>query len=122
MMSVEDYKAVSKRKLESNAAKIPTEWQLPAKYLENVSAKSKANVLDVPRKCGILTAKELDITSHYDATALVEKMASRELSSYEVVLAFCKRAAIAHQLVLLSYYYVLYVRSQPADLRHRQIV
>ena len=57
------------------------------------------SVLDVPRTCGILTEKELDITENYDATALVEKMAKGEFKSVEVVTAFCKRAAVAQQCV-----------------------
>lgn len=56
-------------------------------------------MLDVPRTCGILTEKELDITENYDATALVEKMAKGDLKSVEVVTAFCKRAAVAQQCV-----------------------
>jgi len=55
--------------------------------------------MDVPRTCGILSEKELDITENYDATALVEKMAKGEFKSVEVVTAFCKRAAIAQQCV-----------------------
>lgn len=98
-MAVEDYKVVAQRKISSNAAKIPKEWQLQKEYLENVDAKSNLNVLGVPKQCGILTDKELDITENYDATALLAKLAAKELSSYEVVLAFCKRAAIAQQLV-----------------------
>jgi amidase len=56
-------------------------------------------VLDVPRRSGILTKKELDITENHDATDLVSKMAKGELKSVEVVTAFCKRAAIAQQCV-----------------------
>ena len=98
-MAVKDYKTVSQEKLSANAAKIPKEWQLPSKYVENVNANSDLNVLDIPRTCGILNEKEIDITENYDATALLEKMAAKQLSSYDVVLAFCKRAAIAQQLV-----------------------
>lgn len=98
-MAIQDYREVSKHKLEANAALIPKEWILSSKYLENVNENSDLNVLDVPRKCGILSEKELDITENYDATALIERLAAKEVSSYEVVVAFCKRAAIAQQLV-----------------------
>jgi Asp-tRNA(Asn)/Glu-tRNA(Gln) amidotransferase A subunit family amidase len=57
-----------------------------------------SNVLDIPAKCGILSAREIDITEGYDATALLQKLASKELSAVEVTTAFCKRAAIAQQL------------------------
>ncbi|KAF2105042.1 amidase [Rhizodiscina lignyota] len=97
-MAIQDYKEVSKHKLQANAALIPKEWVLAAEYLKNVNAESDLNVLDVPSKCGILSEKELELTGNYDATALLEKIAGKEVSSYEVVLAFCKRAAIAQQL------------------------
>ena len=98
-MVIKNYRIISQEKLSENAAKISKEWQLASQYLENVNANSNLNVLDIPRTCGILNEKEIDITENYDATALVEKMASKQFSSYEVVLAFCKRAAIAQQLV-----------------------
>ena len=104
MMAIKDYKIISQEKLSANAAKIPKEWLLSSKYLENVNADSDLNVLDVPRTCGILNEKEIDITENYDATALLEKMASKQFSSYDVVLAFCKRAAIAQQLVRYGFY------------------
>jgi amidase len=103
-MAIKDYKTASQEKRSANAAKIPKEWKLPSKYLENVNANSDLNVLDVPRICGILNEKEIDITEKYDATALLEKMAAKQFSSYEVVLAFCKRAAIAQQLVRHDFY------------------
>ena len=99
IMAIKDYKIISQEKLAANAAKIPKEWQLSSKYLENVNANSNLNVLDVPRNCGILNEREIDITENYDATALLAKLATKQFSSYDVVLAFCKRAAIAHQLV-----------------------
>jgi hypothetical protein len=103
-MAIKDYKIISQEKLHANAAKIPKEWLLSSKYLENVNADSDLNVLDVPRTCGILNEKEIDITENYDATALLEKIASKQFSSYDVVLAFCKRAAIAQQLVSHGFY------------------
>jgi hypothetical protein len=98
-MATKDYRAVSHEKLAARAAKIPKEWLLPFKFLDDVNINSDLNALDVPRTCGILSEKELEITENYDATALLEMMATKQLSSYEVVLAFCKRAAIAQQLV-----------------------
>jgi amidase len=80
-MAIKDYKIISQEKLSANATKIPKEWQLPSQYLENVNVNSDLNVLDVPRTCGILNEKEIDITENYDATALLEKMASKQFSS-----------------------------------------
>lgn len=56
--------------------------------------------LDIPRRSGILTAKELQITEgRYPVGRLLEALSSGELTSLEVTIAFCKRAAIAQQLV-----------------------
>lgn len=78
-------------------AKIPTEWRLDQKYLGR-DEKSDANVLDVPRQCGILTQAELDITEEYSAVALAKAVQSGSVKAADVARAFCKRAAIAQQL------------------------
>lgn len=46
----------------------------------------------------LLTALEHSITSTLDATTLLAKIKSRELSAVQVATAFSKRAAIAQQL------------------------
>lgn len=98
-MTSKDYKLASREKLAANAAKIPESWRLAPSYLIDVNANSQLNVLHVPRECGILTDKDIDITENYDATDLIKLIASKHLGSFEVVLAIYKRAAIAHQLV-----------------------
>lgn len=54
--------------------------------------------MDVPRDCGLLSEKELEITER-TAVDLVKRLAKGELTAVEVTAAFCKRAAIAHQMV-----------------------
>ena len=101
-------------KLAQRDAAIPPEWmptstQVPSELL---------NVIDIPRTCGILDARELEITE-LDAESLIPKLLSKEYSSAEasfggtssvrapligsltpqVTLAFCKRAAIAQATV-----------------------
>lgn len=66
--------------------------------MKSPPADDVTNVMDVPHQSGIMTTKELEITE-MDATSLLELMASGQLKSYDVTLAFCKRAAIAQQLV-----------------------
>lgn len=51
------------------------------------------------RKLGILTAKELQITEQYTVSQLLEALKSGQLTALEVTVAYCKRAAIAQQLV-----------------------
>jgi amidase len=65
-----------------------------------VDETSTWNVLQVPRECGLLSDRELNITEKYDAVALVEALAAGAFTAEEVAVAFCKRAAIAQQLVL----------------------
>jgi len=55
-------------------------------------------VMDFPAKSGIMSPEELAITES-SAVDLVKKLAASELSSVAVTTAFCKRAALAHQLV-----------------------
>ena len=96
-----DWEAIAAAKQKENLGKIPPEWRLPPSALKDISASSTGNVLDVPRTCGILSEAELEVTEKYDAPTLVEKMRSKELSAVAVTTAFCKRAAVAQQLVLL---------------------
>lgn len=56
------------------------------------------DVTGIPRTCGILTADELSITEDHDATSLADALAKRKYTAVAVATAFCKRAAIAHQL------------------------
>jgi amidase len=61
------------------------------------------NVMDLPYTCGIMSKEELELTDK-DATELLELLASGKVKSYDVTLAFCKRAAIAQQLVRIHYH------------------
>lgn len=70
---------------------IPTEWKIQ-------SLPKGDSVMDFPEKSGILSADEIRITK-LSATDLVMYLARGELKSVNVTLAFCKRAALAHQLV-----------------------
>lgn len=74
-----DWQSVSAVKREENAAKIPKEWRLSESILSKVNKEADLNVLDIPKTCGILNEKEIELTESYDATALLEKMASGEV-------------------------------------------
>lgn len=83
----ESWQSISKRKKEQQASRIPKEWLLPSEYLPS---SSTLNVLSIPRKCGILNEQDLKITENYDATALIEELATGRLKSVDVTRAFCK--------------------------------
>ena len=95
----EDWRDLVAQKRAEVAKALPQEWQLPSSILDSISASADIGVLDIPAKCGLLSEKELDITENHDAVDLIAKMGAKELSSFEVTQAFCKRAAIAHQVV-----------------------
>jgi len=95
----QDWKELVAKKRAEVAKELPDEWRLPSHILDTISASANISVLDVPAKCGLLIPKEIEITEKYDAVELTAKMAAKELSSSEVTLAFCKRAAVAHQVV-----------------------
>lgn len=89
-----DYKTIAAEKQLQRSNKIPRAWLIPSSKLDGIS-----NFLEAPVTCGILTELEVEITSKYDATALLEKLKGGIWSAEQVTVAFCKRAAIAQQLV-----------------------
>lgn len=96
---VQDWESIVAKKQEQRLKSIPKEWVLSSSILDTIKEDSNISVLDIPSTCGILTSEELEITGKHDAVDLVKKMASKKLSSLDVTTAFCKRAAIAHQVV-----------------------
>lgn len=69
---------------------IPSEWK--------ISVSPQTSAFDTPAKSGVLSPQELQITES-TATDLVARLGKGELKAVDVTLAFCKRAALAHQLV-----------------------
>ncbi|KAL5362189.1 alpha-glucosidase [Aspergillus floccosus] len=103
------YQSIAQRKQAQLDARIPTEWKLPASAIppgmlsaaESITETKRyqrVNVMNIARTCGLLSARELDITEKYDVHGLLQSIAERKFSSEEVVQSFCKRAAIAQQL------------------------
>ncbi|KAL1952505.1 hypothetical protein VTO42DRAFT_5178 [Malbranchea cinnamomea] len=109
MSSEPAYKAISRRKLAELDSKIPREWRLPAHWIPtgmlspeesvtNTSQYESVNVMDIPKLCGLLTTRQLEITEKWDVEGLLAEISSGRLKAKEVCEAFCKRAAICHQL------------------------
>ena len=90
---------IARRKQEEQKSRIPKEWIIDGEEWKERSGVTVEEVLKGREGPAILSERELDITSNNDAVDLVEKIRAGELSSEEVVTAFCKRAAVAHQLV-----------------------
>ncbi|PSS16719.1 hypothetical protein M430DRAFT_103651 [Amorphotheca resinae ATCC 22711] len=72
------------------AASIPPAWRIE-------SLPTEDSVMGYPKTSSIMSAEELDITES-SAADLVAKIAAGKLTSVAVTTAFCKRAALAHQL------------------------
>jgi amidase len=89
------WQAIARRKKEEQLSRIPKEY-----LISRNQYSGQFNLLAVPRSH--LTVRELEITESYDATALAEAIRIRKFTCLEVTKAFCKRAAIAHQVVLQS--------------------
>ena len=94
------WQELCKEKKAHQASLIPKEWLLP----KGLVPATQLNVIDVPRTCGILSKLECEITEIDDVTELLEKLATGKYSAYQVTLSYCKRAAIAQQLVLSWHY------------------
>jgi amidase len=99
MASQPDWKSLLAAKKADQASRIPAEWKLPREITSLVSPESSASAFDLFRKTSILTQLEHGITEKYDATSLLERIAAGHFTALEVTTAFCKRAAITHQLV-----------------------
>ncbi|KAJ5637117.1 Amidase [Penicillium lividum] len=92
------------RKREENADRIPSEWRVSDQFMAKFDAPLSDHKNDLiragaVRESGILTDHELKITEEYSVTDLISALANGSLTSVEVTLAYCKRAAVAQQLV-----------------------
>ncbi|THW99561.1 glutamyl-tRNA amidotransferas-like protein subunit A [Aureobasidium pullulans] len=85
-----DWKEIAAAKNQRINDSIPKEWRIDTSSLPD-------NVMDIPATSGILSKTELDITNS-SATDLVAKLAAGKLKAVDVTTAFCKRAAISHQV------------------------
>ncbi|TVY23922.1 Acetamidase [Lachnellula hyalina] len=96
------YRELSHRKKAEQAARIPEAWKVDTRYLFEGREKSIIKQL-TPENApsfwsGVLSEKEIGITTGNDAVDIVDGIREGKWSAEEVTTAFCKRAALAHQL------------------------
>lgn len=96
------WEVAAKEVREAIAKAIPQKWKLQ----ESLKGES-GDVRDVPKTCGLLSPDQLNITEQ-TVTDLVKKLSSGDISSSQVVEAFCARAAVVHQLVGLIKLYSIH--------------
>ena len=87
------WQEIGRKKSEAVTGLLPEQWRLQR-------VPSANEVLDgVAYSRKTLSEHEIELTESYSATQLLELLRSGELSSFEVIRAFCHPATIAHQLV-----------------------
>jgi amidase len=89
------WKLKAEAKISATLAKIPADWRLPQAELDKAAAQRDITGPFIEQ---YLEPSELDII-RADATSLVSKLQRGLLTAKQVTLAFCKTAAIAHQIV-----------------------
>lgn len=121
----EDWATKVARKQKALRAKVPQAWILPESVTSLLKYPLESNLnrlieLDVPRRSGLLSDRELQITEKYTVPALLALLRSGELSAVEVTTAFSKRACIAGQLtncVTETYYDEALARAKELDAK-----
>jgi len=88
------WQEIARAKRTALADSIPADWRIPQDILP---PDAQLDVTSFPRESGFFTDKELEITSA-PANALLKEVHARRWTAVEVTHAFCKRAAVAHQL------------------------
>ncbi len=92
------WQEIAATKRASLRAFIPTEWLLPKHLSLSVEEGGPRDVRGIPKESGILDDEELRITEMH-VEELLSSLKEGKSTAVAVCRAFCKRAAIAHQLV-----------------------
>lgn len=94
MSETESWKIAGEQKRKALLSLIPSEWRLT----DPLPSPAEVPNLRNGTIQGYLSNRETMITE-MDCLSLLEQLASGALSSREVTMAFCHRAAVAHQMV-----------------------
>jgi amidase len=94
-MSKSTWQDIAAEKKRQRTEKIRKQWTIPAHQLP---ADKDQDVQDWPHISGFFTPKELEITES-TASEVVQKVATGNWTSQEVMQAICKRASVAQQLI-----------------------
>lgn len=99
------WQEIAAAKKESLQASIPPEWLIPPQL---IPAESVLDVTTFPKTSGLFTTEELQILDS-GAADIYENISKRAWSAEKVTMAFCKAAAVAHQLVCILG--IIYIQS-----------
>lgn len=89
------WQEIAAAKRASLQASIPSEWLIPPQLMP---AEDVLDVTTFPKTSGLFTAEELHILDS-GAADIYEKISKGAWTAEKVTIAFCKSAAVAHQLV-----------------------
>ena len=96
------WEEISKKAQAKLLDSIPSEWRISD---DKRPTADQVDVTDFPATSGLLTEPELEITKSL-ASDIVQQIAAGKWSAEDVTRAFCKRAAIAHQLVSRKFHLI----------------
>lgn len=99
MAHTTNWPALVEEKRRDRDSRIPEEWRLPEEITKSISPSSDLNAFHLLQILQLLAPREVDLTENYTVESLLDMMATGRVSSLEITTAFCKRAAIAQQLV-----------------------
>lgn len=94
------WEAKAKAKVAETKSKIPNEWRLNQSSLDKAKQVKKLSGSFIE---SFLSDEESSIVRN-DSTVLVEKVKTGEYTALQVAQAFCKTAAVAHQIVSIKYF------------------
>ncbi|KAJ3744399.1 amidase signature domain-containing protein [Lentinula detonsa] len=98
MSSLLEWPQVARAVVAEREASIPADLRLSPEFVARYPAGS--DVLDAAAASGLMSEKELQLTDpSNDATAILSAIKTKNATAVEVLTAFMKRAAIAHQLL-----------------------
>src|SRR4051794_13213734 len=87
------WREIVRQRRQQQLSSIPVGWRL-----KTIPSDFK-DCSPVIEACGILSTEELEITNTTDAPKILHNIISRKWTCEAVATAFCKRAAIAQQLI-----------------------
>lgn len=94
LIQTESWEARAADKIASTLAKIPPKWRLAQSELDKAARQRN---LTGPFIQQYLDSDEIEIICQ-DATTIISKITNGQYSAKRVTFAFCKCAAIAHQI------------------------
>jgi len=94
-MSSRSWEEIGAAKRKEVSDSIPEEWRIPPRVFP---PETQLDVANFPVESGLFTTEELEITAAY-AEDILENVRTSKWTAVQVAQSFCKRAAVAHQLV-----------------------